>query len=72
MTLDHVRRAQHALRRLGRHAVDAHHELDARMKGDGDAVGRALELLDSIDQDLGIVRAIVLRLPIENEPWERL
>jgi alkyl sulfatase BDS1-like metallo-beta-lactamase superfamily hydrolase len=70
LTLEQIQRAQHALLRLGRHAVDAHHELAARLQGDAETVSRVLELLDTIEQDVEIVRAIVRRLPAANEPRE--
>jgi hypothetical protein len=58
--------------RVGLHTVDARSELSAFLRGDAMAGGRALELLDAIEQDLETAHAIVRNLTSEDEPWTRL
>jgi hypothetical protein len=54
--------------------VDARVELDAYQRGDEAALGRALQLLDAIEQEFETARTIVRSLTSEDEdePWTRL
>jgi hypothetical protein len=57
---------------VGMRSVDAPEELGAHLRGDPDAVGRALAHLAAIQHDLEAARAVIHGLAEENQPWESL
>jgi hypothetical protein len=57
---------------VGLRSVDVREELGAHLRGDPDAVSRALRLLAAIQQDLEIARTLVGGLDEKNQPWESL
>jgi hypothetical protein len=71
-TFDEIGQARTALLRVGLRSVDAREELGAHLRGDLDAVSRALRHLAAIQRDLEVVRKIVRGLDEENQPWESL